>query len=113
MSEEKNGGENGGVSEAPLTLKESIQKMSGDNEPIVPLEFSNLILDSTFIGEISAEDGKFLSEFTNLESLSMNATGLKTLSNLPAGVKMVKLSLSDNKLTGEELKKLEMYSESL
>ena len=54
-----------------------------------------MILDSTIIGEISDEDGKFLSEFKNLESLSMNATGLKSLSNLPSGVKMVKVSLTN------------------
>jgi len=111
MSEEKNGGENG--NDATMTLKQRIQKMSGDDESIKPEEFANLILDDTHIGQISEEDGKYLSTFINLESLSLNATGLNSLANLPAGAKMVKLALSDNKLNGEELKKLEVYADSL
>lgn len=65
--------------------------MAGEDDEIVPEEFSNLILDDTQITEITADDRDFLNQFVNMEKLSMNATGLKSLSNLPA-LKMIRVS---------------------
>ena len=56
------------------------------------LQFANLILDDTKIPMITEEDGKYLNTFKNLERLSMNATGLKSLDNLPPDVKMIRVS---------------------
>ena len=71
------------MSQENMSLKKRIQQMAGEEEEIVPAEFSNLILDDTQINEITAEDKAYLDQFENMEKLCMNATGLRTLSNLP------------------------------
>jgi hypothetical protein len=40
-------------------------------------------LDELKIPALSDEDRKFLEEFTILETLAMNKTGIKSLANLP------------------------------
>jgi hypothetical protein len=57
--------------------------MANTDEAINPEEFSNLILDDTPITEVTAEDNIYLNQFINLEKMCMNATGLKSLKNLP------------------------------
>ena len=79
------------MSQENMSLKKRIQQMAGEDEEIVPEEFSNLILDDTQITEITADDREYLNQFVNMEKLSMNATGLKSLSNLPS-LKMIRVS---------------------
>jgi len=64
-------------------------------------EYVNLILDDMQIagGEICDEDREFLEGFTETQFLSLNQTGLKSLSNLPKMIKLERLELCDNKLT--------------
>lgn len=50
-------------------------------------------------------DRKFLEKFTNLVKLSLNVTGLKSFDNFPK-VKLIKLALCANSITGAELPKL-------
>ena len=66
--------------------------MAPDNEEIVPEDFSNLILDDTPIGHLTQQDRDYLAKFINLERLSMNATGLRNLDNLPTNLKIAKVS---------------------
>jgi hypothetical protein len=77
-----------------MSLKQRIAKMADGEEDIVPQEFSNLILDDTPIAEITAEDSEYLNNFLNLEKLSMNATGLRNLGNLPDKLKIAKVSIN-------------------
>lgn len=58
----------------------------------MPEEFSNLILDDTPINEITENDMNYLATFVNLEKLSMNACNLKSLGNLPASLKIDRVS---------------------
>lgn len=81
------------MSQENISLKDRIAKMADDEEDIVPEEFSNLILDDTPIAEITANDKEYLNNFVNLEKLSMNATGLKNLQNLPDKLKIVRVSI--------------------
>jgi len=48
------------MSQENMSLKKRIQQMAGDDEDIVPDEFSNLILDDTQIAEITADDKAYL-----------------------------------------------------
>jgi len=66
--------------------------MAGDQEDIVPEDFSNLILDDTPITELTQKDGAYLTKFVNLEKLSMNATGLRSLNHLPTSLKLQRVS---------------------
>jgi len=75
-----------------VSLKERIQQMAGEDEEIVPTEFSNLILDDTQITELTADDMNYLNQFDGLNKLCMNATGLRSLSNFPEKVKMDRVS---------------------
>ena len=60
-------------------LRDQVAKMVGDQEELKPEEFSNLILDELKITHLTEDDKKFLEEFTNLELLAMNNTGIKSL----------------------------------
>jgi hypothetical protein len=53
------------------------------------------------IEKLTTEDQDYLESFTSLERLSMNGTGLKSLENFPNSEKLVRLELSENKLTGD------------
>lgn len=83
--------------------------MIGEGEQLNPEEFSNLILDELSIESLTAEDKKFLEEFTNLELLAMNQTSLRSTANFPEAANMTRLELNDNKLAGSELKNLAKY----
>ena len=77
-----------------------------------PEVFNNLILDEMDIGQIVPEDKAFLELFVNIESLSMNQTGLNSLENLPKCAQVSILELNDNKLAGKDLKIIaEQYPE--
>ena len=65
------------------------------------------------IEKLTTEDQDYLESFTSLERLSFNQTGLKSLENFPKSDKLVRLELSENKLTGEQLKHLSIYSGSM
>ena len=57
--------------------------MAGEEEEIIPSEFSNLILDDSPIAEFTEEDKEYLNQFVHLTKLGMNSTGLRSLNNLP------------------------------
>lgn len=59
---------------------------------------------------LSAADKAYLEEFIRLERLSLNQTGLKTLENLPINEELSRLELSDNEITGDQLKHLAKYT---
>lgn len=63
-----------------------------------PNEVYELILDKFRGSQISVSDSLLLSKFSNLEYLSLNLCGLKSLENFPALPNLIKLELSDNKL---------------
>ena len=65
------------------------------------------------IEKLTTEDQDYLESFTSLERLSMNGTGLKSLENFPNSEKLVRLELSENKLTGDQLQQLGKYGECL
>lgn len=62
---------------------------------------------------LTADDKNYLATFTSLERLSLNGTGLKSLENFPKNEKLVRLELSENKITGDQLKHLSVYASSL
>ena len=45
------------------SIQEAVKGMLEEDDELVPLEFSNLILDNLQIGEISEEDKTFLEQF--------------------------------------------------
>ena len=94
-----------------MSLREQVKTMVGEDEPLNPEEFSNLILDELKVERLSLEDKKFLEEFTNLELLSLNQTNIKSTANFPDAPNLVRLELNDNKLPGSELKNLTKYQQ--
>lgn len=72
--------------------------MVADGDELKPEEFSNLILDDLKISQLSADDKKFIEEFTNMELLAMNNIGIKNLKNLPDAPKLQRIEMADNKL---------------
>ena len=54
------------MSQDNMSLKKRIQQMAGEDEEIVPNEFSNLILDDTQITEITSNDREYLNQFVNM-----------------------------------------------
>lgn len=54
-----------------------------------------MILDDLQVPQLNPEDKAFLEEFTKLELLAMNKTGLKTLKNLPDAPELGRVSPSD------------------
>jgi len=94
-------------------LKQQVQSMVGEDQDIIPNEFSNLILDELQIVKLSEADKAFLEEFTNLQSLSMNSTSLVSLENFPNAPKLQKLYLDDNKLKGSDIAQLCASAENL
>ena len=85
-------------------------------------QFSNLILDDLKITQLNADDKKFIEEFTNMELLAMNNTGIKNLDNMPDAPKLQRVyphsilinyqvEMTDNNLSGNELKSLLKYPE--
>ncbi len=87
-----------------MAIRDAVTKMLPEDDEIVPGEFSNLILDELELGELSPEDKTFLEEFTNMEMLSMNKTQLKSTVNFPESKQLLRLELTDNELTGKDLK---------
>ena len=57
-----------------------------------------MILDDMPIGDVSEEDRTFLEGFTETQFLSLNSTGLKSMTNMPRLEKLERLELSDNKI---------------
>ena len=98
-------------------IKEMLKEMADDVQPsevstplTLNMQYDNLILDEMTIEKLTTEDQDYLESFTSLERLSLNQTGLKSLENFPKSEKLVRLELSENKLTGEQLKHLSIYS---
>ena len=67
--------------------------MANTEEEIIPSEFSNLILDDTPINEITEQDKLYLNQFMNLEKMCMNATGLRSLHNMPDKLRIQVVSM--------------------
>eukprot|EP01055_Gregarina_sp_Pseudo9_P000869 Gregarina_sp_Pseudo_9__868@NODE_1557_length_1498_cov_127_032214_g1444_i0_p1_GENE_NODE_1557_length_1498_cov_127_032214_g1444_i0NODE_1557_length_1498_cov_127_032214_g1444_i0_p1_ORF_typecomplete_len194_score27_74LRR_9/PF14580_6/79LRR_9/PF14580_6/2_2e20LRR_8/PF13855_6/9_7e05LRR_8/PF13855_6/0_00045LRR_8/PF13855_6/4_1e05LRR_4/PF12799_7/0_58LRR_4/PF12799_7/9_4e08LRR_4/PF12799_7/3_3e03LRR_6/PF13516_6/7LRR_6/PF13516_6/0_38LRR_6/PF13516_6/78LRR_6/PF13516_6/1_2e04LRR_12/PF18837_1/9_2e02LRR_12/PF18837_1/3_6 len=63
-----------------------------------PGNVEELILDGHKIKQLSEEDAKFLSQFSELKVISMNQTYLSSLAGLPPLAKLETLELTDNKL---------------
>lgn len=94
-----------------MSIKKAILDKNEGNE-VEKSEYVNLILDELVLphGDISDEDKTFLEGFTETQFLSLNTTGLKTIANLPKMVKLERLELQDNKISGEHLHLLsELY----
>ena len=84
-----------------MSIKKAIIEKNEGNE-VEKSEYVNLILDEMHIGaEISQEDREFLEGFTETQYLSLNSTGLKSLTNLPKMEKLERLELCDNKISGD------------
>ena len=92
-----------------MTLRDQVSSMVGDGEELKPEDFSNLILDELKITQFSEDDKKFLEEFTTLELLAANNTGIKSLVNLPELPKLQRIEVADNHMSGAELKHLLKY----
>lgn len=50
-------------------------------------------MDDLKISQLSEEDKKFIEEFTNMELLAMNNTGIKTLVNMPDAPKLQRVRI--------------------
>ncbi len=61
------------------------------------------------ITALTSDDKAYLEEFTSLERLCLNKTGLTSLENLPTNESLYRLELSDNEIAGDELKHLVKY----
>lgn len=92
-----------------MSLRAKVMKMIEEGQEFQPEEFNNLLLDEMQIESLSKEDQQFLQEFSELECLSMNSTGMKSLDNFPDNENLMRLELNDNRLSGGELKKLLKY----
>ncbi|KAK6590290.1 U2 snrnp-specific A [Cryptosporidium xiaoi] len=63
-------------------------------------EVKELVLDGVKLRELSQEDSEFLGRFSNLQHLSLNATGLQKLDNFPQLENLRVLELQDNHISG-------------
>lgn len=63
-------------------------------------DVEELILDEWKGTELSHTDKALLESFPNLQFLSMNNCGLRSLNNFPTLPKLIKLELNDNKISG-------------
>lgn len=63
-------------------------------------EVEELILDDWKGTELTASDQALLESFPNLQFLSMNSCGLRSLNHFPQLPKLIKLELNDNKIAG-------------
>jgi len=84
-----------------MSIKKAIIDKNDGNE-VAKAEYVNLILDDMSIGEICEEDRQFLEGFTETQFLSLNSTGLKSISNLPKMEKLERLELCDNHISSNE-----------
>ncbi|UVC54066.1 hypothetical protein MACJ_003394 [Theileria orientalis] len=76
-------------------LREEYGVEEADN-PSVYLKVKELILDGSSIKTISMEEGEKLEKFRNLSKLSLNGTGLTSLTNFPEMPNLKVLELTDN-----------------
>lgn len=76
------------------SLAAEITRVKG---PKKPAEVTELILDKCSASKLAGDE---LSDFTNLETLSLNNVGLSSLENFPSLPKLKRLELSDNKISG-------------
>ncbi|KAH8741180.1 hypothetical protein FG386_000087 [Cryptosporidium ryanae] len=63
-------------------------------------EVKELVLDGVRLRELTQEDSEFLSRFSNLQHLSLNATGLQKLDNFPPLENLKVLEIQDNHISG-------------
>jgi|LauGreDrversion4_2_1035121.scaffolds.fasta_scaffold934802_1 acidic leucine-rich nuclear phosphoprotein 32 family protein B len=85
-----------------MEFKQSLQKELGEHEPS---QVDELILDDLFknIEHFTTEHKKTLELYSNLEHLSLNGFGLKSLKNFPSLPNLKILELRDNHLNGSDL----------
>lgn len=63
-------------------------------------------MDDATIERITEDDKAFLEQFSNLESIQLNMTRLKSLANFPKIPTLKRVELAENFLEGDELKHL-------
>jgi acidic leucine-rich nuclear phosphoprotein 32 family protein B len=85
-----------------MEFKQSLQKELGEHEPN---QVDELILDDLFknIEHFTPEHKKVFELYSNLEHLSLNGFGLKSLKNFPSLPNLKILELRDNQLSGSDL----------
>lgn len=91
-------GESGGGLQRSLIMLSKVVAVQVTDIPKGEIE--ELILDDWKGTELSAADKVLLESFPNLQFLSMNSCGLRSLNNFPLLPKLIKLELNDNKITG-------------
>lgn len=91
------------------TLEEQVRGLLKAGEKLIPHEITTLVLDHLTISQITTKDKKFIENFVNLEVLSLNYVGLKSLACLPAAPKLKHIEVGGNRLAGIELKRLLKY----
>ncbi len=85
-----------------MEFKKSLQEQLGEHEPN---QVDELILDELFknVETFTPEHKKTLELYENLEHLSLNAFGLKSLKNFPKLPNLRVLEIRENKLSGSDL----------
>ncbi|CDR95718.1 Acidic leucine-rich nuclear phosphoprotein 32-related protein [Babesia bigemina] len=78
-------------------LREELNLEEGDESVYTHLR--ELILDGTVIKTLTPQDGDLLAKFKNLAKLSLNGTGLTSLTNFPEMRSLKVLEMTDNYLT--------------
>ena len=74
-----------------------------------PSDIEELILDNITIKELTIKDKEELEKYNNLKLLCFNLCKLNSLKNLPHCPQLTRIELSDNVLSGSELKHLLIY----
>lgn len=80
--------------------------MASEDEDIEPSEFDKLILDEVKIEKFSEADKVYLEEFENVKTFGLNGTKLNSLANFPKMVAVTRLEMSENYITGADLKNI-------
>jgi hypothetical protein len=85
-----------------MEFKQSLQKELGEHQPE---QVDELILDDLFKGidNFTPEHKKTLELYKNLEHLSLNGFGLKSLKNMPSLPNLRILEVRENHLNGSDL----------
>ncbi|GBE59619.1 acidic leucine-rich nuclear phosphoprotein 32, putative [Babesia ovata] len=78
-------------------LREELNLEEGDESVYTHLR--ELILDGTVIKTLTPQDGDLLAKFKNLAKLSLNGTGLTSLTNFPEMRSLKVLEMTDNYLS--------------
>ena len=89
-----------------LNLTKALHQRYGDHKPS---SIEEIILDNITIKELTIKDKEELEKYNNLKLLCFNLCKLNSLKNLPHCPQLTRIELSDNVLSGSELKHLLIY----